>query len=697
MINNAAEMHKIVHGKKKNITLKDFVESYAFGEFISIGAMSILQKHGVTKTVNTVTEYNENSDMVAYTDNTVCYVNAASEMFDGMDENGELSIEQSYDLILGAVFHEMGHVIYTDFAASEKRTKEVLKNDILPKVKSGVSKEHIDTLKIIKDQLDKGYLIQDSTGFSIPLNAFVLNLFQSFDNIVEDGRIEKLLLEEDYGFGGYCHGLEVMRKKHADEILSSNKSIEEEDLISFSNMMLGYAKYSIVPEKMDNFPLFEEAIPVIDKMTSEFDPEKFADRVLELVAISYPFFKDSIVEPPEDQDQNQNQQDQGEGSNNNNSNGFGNGTSPQDPGDDSEQKQNNGNKNRGMDSLNDVMDGVKNAVDTEVPTYMNDTPKPKVKSSQQNDQNQDKNNQRGSDFGRILKSAKEEAQEKEAEKNQTEHLEQVASKWSPEILSGSPDIYVIDKNCADQAERREVEKIEEKFNAKVKKAARNIESHIQQDMRTRTAKRKFTGKKFNAGKVVNNDLRYFENKAVQKDVPVTAVALCIDQSGSMWGQRSQNAKEAAICLYDIFEQISNFDVGIFGHNYTGSFHLHKYCDFGFKPKNIKYCLSKIDGCGSNYDAMAIRLIGDRLEEVPADLKIMFIITDGLPYSFRSDYDVELRELVKDYKRAGVQVIITGIGDDIERLKELYEGQNFLDISDSSKLPDALVSLIRRKL
>ena len=43
------------------------------------------------------------------------------------------------------------------------------------------------------------------------------------------------------------------------------------------------------------------------------------------------------------------------------------------------------------------------------------------------------------------------------------------------------------------------------------------------------------------------------------------------------------------------------------------------------------------------------------------------------------------------------MIIAGIGDDIERLKELYEGQNFLDISDSSKLPDALVSLIRRKL
>lgn len=76
---------------------------------------------------------------------------------------------------------------------------------------------------------------------------------------------------------------------------------------------------------------------------------------------------------------------------------------------------------------------------------------------------------------------------------------------------------------------------------------------------------------------------------------------------------------------------------------------------------------------------------------------MFIITDGLPYSVKEDFATELKELAQSFQRKGIQVIVAGIGDDIDRLQEIYEGQIFLDISDSSKLPDTLVSLIRRKL
>lgn len=108
---------------------------------------------------------------------------------------------------------------------------------------------------------------------------------------------------------------------------------------------------------------------------------------------------------------------------------------------------------------------------------------------------------------------------------------------------------------------------------------------------------------------------------MKRDTPHTAVALCIDQSGSMMGERAENARDAAICLYDIFEQISAFDIGIFGHRTDYSYNsgviqnidvLQKYCDFGYKPKDVKYSLAQIDGGGGNYDALSIQFVGDRL-------------------------------------------------------------------------------------
>ena len=53
MINNAAEMRKITRGQKRDVTLEDLVNSYAFNEFVAIGTESILNKHNIRKKVPT--------------------------------------------------------------------------------------------------------------------------------------------------------------------------------------------------------------------------------------------------------------------------------------------------------------------------------------------------------------------------------------------------------------------------------------------------------------------------------------------------------------------------------------------------------------------------------------------------------------------------------------------------------------------
>ena len=722
MINNAAEMRKITRGQKRDVTLEDLVNSYAFNEFVAIGTESILNKHNIRKKVPTRVYYNENDQMVAYTDNTECVINAGSSSFKVTLPDGSISIPDAYNYILGAAFHEMGHIIYTDFRNFESRIKKM-------QIKtSAISvKEHIDVLNELFDMAEKGYVLKDPSGSNqtIPLRTFLMFAVKQFYNSVEDGRIESLLLTRDSNFAGYRNGLKAFREKQDREWKAEmEKESGDETIIDFHNGCLGYAKFKIQPRSECTCSI--QAMPVIDNMLQEHNSNRFFDLTLELIAIAYPLFEDFLVEPEEEQNDDsgdqENQQDQGGSGSDQNDSEEQNESSGQSQnqdcqGNNNEQKNGegtgdeNGRKNdqNQQPSLQDIMDALKNL--SETPDYINGQDPEEISKEETDNNNNNNQENRGDDLSRLMKAAANDIEAAAAQKGQDEALSKLGGGYSPDVLPENWIIKVSDMwSGMGQIAKFNCKKIthssEEKFQNTVKKAARNIESHIQQDMRTRVSKRKFSGKKFNADKVVNNDLRYFQNNAVKRDTPHTAVALCIDQSGSMMGERAENARDAAICLYDIFEQISAFDVGIFGHRTDYSYNagviknidvLQKYCDFGYKPKDVKYSLAQIDGGGGNYDALSIQFVGDRLDQVDADLKILFIITDGLPYSVKEDFATELKELAQSFQRKGIQVIVAGIGDDIDRLQEIYEGQIFLDISDSSKLPDTLVSLIRRKL
>lgn len=733
MINNAAEMRKITRGQKRDVTLEDLVNSYAFNEFVAIGTDSILNKHNIRKKVPTRVYYNENDQMVAYTDNVECVINAGSSSFKVTLPDGSVSIPDAYNYILGAAFHEMGHVIYTDFRVFRDRL-----TNLRLKTSAISDKDHVDILTDLLRMADEGYVLKDPSGSGkcCPLRSFLETFTKNIYNSVEDGRIEELLLTRDSNFAGYRNGLKAFREKQNREWEAALKNESgDEGIIDFCNACLGYAKFHMQPREKCFCSI--QAMPVIDRMLKEHHADRFFDLTLELVAIAYPLYKDWIDSLEEEEgdnsdDQEQNESgDQGEQQNQGGSGGNGqndpedqdqegsgqsqNGHDDQendqkeDQGQNGENEGENDGQNGGKSpTLQDILDALGEDRSSKAPDYTNDRKPEEISEGEEVSGQQEG---RSDDLRRLMRAAADDMEAAAAQEGQDEALSRLGNGYSPEILPEDWIIEVSDMwNGIGQIAKFNCKKIthssEEKFKNTVKKAARNIESHIQQDMRTRVSKRKFSGKKFNADKVVNNDLRYFQNNAVKRDTPRTAVALCIDQSGSMMGERAENARDAAICLYDIFEQISAFDVGIFGHKTDWKLNdgvvenidiLQKYCDFGYKPKDVKYSLARIDGNGGNYDALSIQFVGDRLDQVDADLKIMFIITDGLPYSVKEDFATELKELAQSFQRKGIQVIVAGIGDDIDRLQEIYEGQIFLDISDSSKLPDTLVSLIRRKL
>ena len=217
-------------------------------------------------------------------------------------------------------------------------------------------------------------------------------------------------------------------------------------------------------------------------------------------------------------------------------------------------------------------------------------------------------------------------------------------------------------------------------------------------MRTGSNKRKFSGKKFRAEKLVNRDYRYFENTATKRDIPETAVGILIDQSGSMYGKQIECARYAAMGMYKTLAELEHFDVAIYGH--TCGFDeviINRYIDFGFKPKKPIEMLAGMYADGRNIDEIAVTALGERLKSQMVDKKIMIIISDGLPHSLIGHAETRLRDLVKGYVKEGIYVFVAALGSEKAKIDKIYEDVSFIDITEPSELPTNMLRAIKRTI
>ena len=231
-----------------------------------------------------------------------------------------------------------------------------------------------------------------------------------------------------------------------------------------------------------------------------------------------------------------------------------------------------------------------------------------------------------------------------------------------------------------------------------KKIGREIENHLKSDMRTGSSKRKFSGKKFRAEKLVNRDYRYFENTATKRDIPETAVGILIDQSSSMYGKQIECARYAAMGMYKTLAELEHFDVAVYGHTVGyDEVIINRYIDFGFKPKKPIEMLAGMYADGGNIDEIAVTALGERLKSQMVDKKIMIIISDGLPHSLIGHAETRLRDLVKGYVKEGIHVFVAALGSDKANIDKIYEDVSFIDITDPSELPTNMLRAIKRTI
>lgn len=194
------------------------------------------------------------------------------------------------------------------------------------------------------------------------------------------------------------------------------------------------------------------------------------------------------------------------------------------------------------------------------------------------------------------------------------------------------------------------------------------------------------------------------------DVPVLAVDLQVDCSGSMAGgvmapdgttkTKMDAAKEAAIVLHETCNQlkIQHSVVGFTSLNPRAIRVTHyRVVDWnekdGAKIASLQYE-------SENRDGYSIRIATGELEIRPEPVKLMIVLSDGMPADVNYHSDIAIADTiraVRDAEKKGIKVIGIYFGgeSDIEHAKQIY---NYLVFCrDTSSLPTVLGRVLKKAL
>ena len=194
---------------------------------------------------------------VASTDNMFVRINAGHPMVTKVKGR-----ENRYQIVCGMFAHELGHVLYTDFLAAQTHANYL---------GSGRWYPYPPDLKTTADaRNEKAFWNYVRTD---PKNLEMVQMIAHYiSNVIEDGYIENRVLNNFPGTLGY--GLEKLRERHFEQILTVTQLIEQEDeeshiFESILQIMLSYAKFGEI--KYGDEPLSDERIQAVFGLITDID------------------------------------------------------------------------------------------------------------------------------------------------------------------------------------------------------------------------------------------------------------------------------------------------------------------------------------------------------------------------------------------------------------------------------------------
>lgn len=678
-----------------NVTEKDVFTSFEFHSFMNAIVFSLTEQMCQLDIV-----YDPQNKDVAYTNGDKIFLNAANEL-----SSGYVALETKAACLAGIVAHECAHKLYLDFDRMKKANQEMLHGYMY----NGVSVAN-SPLTPEEAQWKDGL----ETALQNPAFRDVMRtIYHHIDNIVADAHDEASLCRDFDGIGPY--GLKFSTDALRRELPPLEELEKQEPLTVAFQLMLEFARYreiiALSQKTTDENEVAQAVIslsPILDEARRTDNYDSRASLINRCILHLWPYIEDVANE----------QQNQGGGIDDNNaSNGNGHNNASNPP-----QQGNGDSQGAPLQLTPEILQKIKQQLEqgsqggTATPKGSN-AQQPQMPSAKQ--QNETGSESEGNDAGQgntqaeeklkelmdqLQKAVKKEKQQKTAEKN-AENIQtatfnaevNAASQTSPH--KGRPVSVHRESNITD-ADKRQYDSIY----AEVKQCSQQMQKKVAtilEDLREGSVEHhRSYGKLVEARDGYRPDGKFFAKKKLPQEMPDMAVAVLMDQSGSMYGERINTAIKAAILLDD-FATGLNLPVMVAGHNTAtcNGTDIYVHTMFDRLSDRDKYRIVKAKADGSNRDGMAINIIVDQLYKRPEDVKMLVIISDGQPNANcygGADAEKDIQAIIAKARTKGVQVFAAAIGSDKEKIERIY-GEGFLDVSDLASLPKTMARLISKRI
>lgn len=662
----------------------------------------------------------------------------------------DMTLLDKVKYLIGMLYHETGHVLFTDFMKAENCRMSLLTNGTLHPAPVGINAE-----------ADEAYAQFLTLSANEELRIPLAMLWKTVQNCVEDGAIEHFLRAL---FPGYAGCLTLVRE-HVFEEDPKLEQLRKED--ACIDLILQEAtshdhKGELSCEKFDLTGFYENVVPLIGLAITE---RKAKERMKLINAIFAFTIAEIGIEPPESKDSeggDSEKEDRESGDKRSSSKsviaisgsgGSGKSEESGEPGEPSASDSSEEGSEGGRDRAGDSKDCDPSSEASEKDSSSTSGKKSKgtpmdAKKLSKILEHAAKEKHAGETVapkGRTTSvkiegdEESEEKKEEEAEKKERE-LEKALDDLASEAALDEAET-LAEKDVAEDLRKDDtvlskktgqkcvVQRVtfdkedaylasacmskEKELSKAITTASRLLSREIEDRKLGEVQHGKIYGKAIDPSSIYRMKGGKMMSRKNPEDKPDMAVMCLIDESGSMSsGGKVTAAIDAAMVVNGFCEKLS-LPLSIYGH--TEDFYgnndvrMLSYKEFGFDGDGkTNRRLMEITARENNRDGTAIRFCTKKLAARDEHIKLLLIVSDGLPEA--CNYHglsacIDVREAVADARKKGITVVTAGIGSDRDRIKSVYVSSSvkpkdaaiYLDISDLNTLPKELVKIIRRNI
>lgn len=644
--------------------------------------------------------------------------------------------EEQHLAVLGMLYHELGHVLYTDYPTKRSWLRKLESKGWFPQAPGGINTPG----GVIVEQL-----LQDED-----LRPLVIDLASGIENRIEDGYIETEVRLMCPGMGRAA--LSVINMELIDstpELGADNPSNpDKEELYDILNQVLLYSKFSEIKVLEDyDGPMLDavyDCIDVIDECRTQRNPEKRVSGTNEILCILGPYIEKAVQNELKRQQQQQQQQQQnpqngkpgipgqsgGRSKSGSQSGNSGNGNQNRQPQDGQDGQDGDGGQNGPatpeekkkavQNILKALQDIMKNGASND---NANCSSEAVNKPTNQKNARQNSGKSGGGDGAKSngpgsmdtgsdvdLGAAKQEvdsvtkkvANDKavtQAEKERTRELNREAARCKMDQYGGM-SIGVSVKRAESVSESNI-----QAYNAlypQIAAVSRSMQRGIKRVLKERREGGKLRnlpfGRRFEVSSVVHNDGKYFSKKKLPSEPPRLGVGLLVDESGSTSGKLIRAAMMASLVIEDFCRELDIPHL-IYGYTIGNNVEIISYAEPDDVGNSNRYRITGMMARGGTPTANSMNFMNMQMKKLPADMRLLIVITDGQSGDNAGGIGGErpIARMIKVFKKEKTLVVAAGIGGQRDSVSREFGADNFLDISDIDAMPEQLVNIIKANL